>query len=123
VSRIPSLLRFLVSSKSYTYNYKFINRISLPGAKEVGSGESASTRNLLGTVMLTATSSALPEPEPISPVLIKRKRKNHVLSENETQETCSLSNAELQRLVMLEQLKTLRTQRRFYQIQIENLDP
>jgi hypothetical protein len=100
VSRIPSLLRFLVSSKSYTYNYKFINRISLPGAKEVGSGESASTRNLLGTVMLTATSSALPEPEP---VLIKRKRKNHVLSENETQETSSLSNAELQRLVMLEQ--------------------
>jgi hypothetical protein len=123
VSRIPSLLRFLVSSKSYTYNYKFINRISLPGAKEVGSGESASIRNLLGTVMLTATSSALPEPEPISPVLIKRKRKNHVLSGNETQETSSLSNAELQRLVMLEQLKTLRTQRRFYQIQIENLDP
>jgi hypothetical protein len=123
VSRIPSLLRFLVSSKSYTYNYKFINRISLPGAKEVGSDESASTRNLLGTVMLTATSSALPEPEPISPVLIKTKRKNHVLSENETQETCSLSNAELQRLVMLEQLKTLRTQIRFYQIQIENLDP
>jgi hypothetical protein len=73
--------------------------------------------------MLTATSSALPEPEPISPVLIKRKRKNHVLSGNETQETSSLSNAELQRLVMLEQLKTLRTQRRFYQIQIENLDP
>jgi hypothetical protein len=123
VSRIPSLLRFLVSSKSYTYNYKFINRISLPGAKEVGSGESASIRNLLDTVMLTATSSALPEPEPISPVLIKRKRKNHVLSGNETQETSSLSNAELQRLVMLEQLKTLRTQRRFYQIQIENLDP
>jgi hypothetical protein len=93
----------------------------IPGAKEVGSGESASIRNLLGTVMLTATSSALPEPEPISPVLIKRKRKNHVLSGNETQETSSLSNAELQRLVMLEQLKTLRTQRRFYQIQIENL--
>jgi hypothetical protein len=58
----------------------------------------------------------------ISPV-IKRKRTNNILSENETQETSSLSNAELQRLVMLEQLKTLRTQRRFYQIEIENLDP
>jgi hypothetical protein len=58
----------------------------------------------------------------ISPV-IKRKRTNNILSENETQETSSLSNAELQRLVMLEQLKTLKTQRRFYQIEIENLDP
>jgi hypothetical protein len=58
----------------------------------------------------------------ISPV-IKRKRTNNILSENETQETSSLSNAELQRLVMLEQLKTLRTQRRFYQIEVENLDP
>jgi hypothetical protein len=64
--------------------------------------------------MLTATSSALPEPEPISPVLIKRKRTNNILSENETQETSSLSNVELQRLVMLEQLNTLITQRRFY---------
>lgn len=54
----------------------------------------------------------------LRPTKLLKPQRNNILQLAETEETSKLTTQELQRLVLIEQLKTTRIQRQFYEQEI-----